>query len=98
VRSTHYQRYDSEGNQERGQRDHPDWWRRKLLMDEEMKEVDEQGDTAAVPITTASGGEMESVLIVLTSIFLVLAVLLVMAQLYSVYGLGKDTSKIERMK
>lgn len=66
-------------------------------MEEEMKELQEQGETAELPVTSA-GGEMESILVLLTSVFLVLAVLLIGTQLYSVYGLGKAETKAERMK
>jgi len=66
-------------------------------MEEEIKEMQEQGETAELPITS-TGGEMESILVLLTSVFLVLSMLLVGTQLYTIYGLGKAETKAERMK
>jgi hypothetical protein len=67
-------------------------------MEEEIKDLQEQGETAELPITTSSGGEMESILVLLTSVFLILAVLLIGTQLYTIYGLGKAETKAERIK
>lgn len=62
-------------------------------MDDEIQ-MESQGETAEVQAVASSGSEMETVLIFMTSMFLVLATLLLATQLYSTYHLfGKPEEK-----
>lgn len=67
-------------------------------MDNEIIDLDAQGETAEVPATLVPAAEMESILVFLTTVFMILAVLLAATQLYSVYGIGKDETKSNRVR
>lgn len=59
----------------------------------------EQGETAEIPATVmATGGEMEIILLVLTSVFLLIAILLGGSNLYSTYGIGKNPVELKKEK
>jgi hypothetical protein len=66
-------------------------------MDEEFVDLDEVGvgDTAEMQITTVSGTETESTLVILTSIFLMVAIALIAIKLYTSYGFFKDPSALK---
>lgn len=74
-------------------------------MDGDVVNIEETGggDTAEMQIASVSGGETESILAVLTSIFLIVATIIVALKLYLSYGFLKDPvilkdeeSKIEK--
>lgn len=62
-------------------------------MDDIVEIEDTQGETAEVSVS-APAAEIEGILIFLTSIFLLIAIILTSAHLYSAYGLGKSEGQI----
>jgi hypothetical protein len=66
------------------------------MADHEFDELEDQDHTAEMPMTAVSGAETESILVVLTSVFLLLATAMVLFLLHSVYGLGKDKGTLDK--
>lgn len=65
-------------------------------MEDEMMDLEEaSGDTAEMQIATVAGGETESILVVLTSLFLLIAVSLISLKLYNQFGLFKDSATVK---
>lgn len=65
-------------------------------MDNEYVDLEEAaGDTAEMQITTVSAGETESILVVLTSIFLFIAISMLALKLYWNYDLWKDPGDLK---
>lgn len=56
----------------------------------------EAGDTAEMQITAVSSGEIESILTVLTSIFLILATGIIALKLHITYGFFKDPNTLKK--
>lgn len=66
-------------------------------MEEEFAELEEAGgDTAEMQVAAVGGGETESILVVLTSIFLLIAIALIMIKLYSSYGFFKSEDDLRQ--
>lgn len=53
------------------------------------------GDTAEMQITTMSGTETESTLVILTSVFLIVAIGLLAIKLHVSYGFFKDPASLK---
>jgi preprotein translocase subunit SecG len=68
---------------------------------EQSEEPENQGEhfggaTAEMQITTVSGGETESILVVLTSIFMCIAIGMLLLKLHLTYDFFKEKADLEK--
>jgi preprotein translocase subunit SecG len=64
-------------------------------MEEELVPMEEETGESHSEVAVAPGTGLASVLVILTTIFLLLSILMVAIQLYSVYDIGKSQQAIQ---
>lgn len=62
-------------------------------MAKEDNGIELQGETAELALAAGASGDTDSVLVILTTIFLILASLLIVNQLYTTYGVWSTETR-----
>ena len=69
------------------------------LESQELPSEQDEGETAVLPsVTTVSMYETETILVILTTVFLIFAILLTSIKRYTSYGIGKSPVELKKKK